>query len=213
MPSDDGRIEELLRVLDHPVPAVTAEAIARRARRHRWPVRWAAAVLLLIGAAGAAFAFPGSPLRRWVAGIVARWSGGPATVAPPSPAPRSDSGSAGLAVPPGDALVIQFEGAAAGEVRVILADRPDVLVRAGTGRASFTSENRRLRIDARGVADTFAVEIPNAAPRVEIRVSGSRVFLKDGARTTAAVPADSTGRYRIPLAGQRHPAEPERVRP
>ena len=83
MPIDDGRIDELLRVLDHPVPAVTAQEIAGRAARGPSRVRWAAAVLLTAGIAGAAFALPASPLRTWVAGVMKRWSEqGPKATAP-----------------------------------------------------------------------------------------------------------------------------------
>jgi len=198
MPTDDGRIEELLRVLDHPVPAVTAEAIVRRATPRRRPMRWAAAVLLTLGAAGAAFALPSSPLRRWVAGVVERWSGERAP-GPRRTAQEGDRG-AGIAVVPGDALLVLFDGSAAGAVRVVLADRADVLVRAGTNRASFTSGDARLLIDTRGVPDTFTVEIPRAALRVEIRAGRSRLFLKDGERVTATVAPDSAGVYVLQLS-------------
>ncbi len=199
MPIDDGRIDELLRVLDHPVPAVTAQEIAGRAARGPSRVRWAAAVLLTAGIAGAAFALPASPLRSWVAGVMKGWSEeGPKATAPARPQePRREG--AGIAVAPGNALVIQFDGAAAGEARIVIADRADILVRAGAGRAAFTSEVSRLLIDTHGLADTFAIEIPRDAPRVEVRVHGSRVFLKEGDRLTAGRPAGGDGAYRVPL--------------
>lgn len=198
MPIDDRRIDELLRVLDHPAPAVTAEAIARRARGPS-RVRWAAAVLLTVGIAGAAFALPASPLRSWVAGVMKRWSGEDAKATAPARPQEPAREGAGIAVAPGNALVIQFDAAAAGEARIVVADRADILVRAGAGRAAFTSEDSRLLIETQGLADTFAIEIPRDAPRVEVRAHGSRVFLKEGDRLTVGRPADADGVYRIPL--------------
>jgi hypothetical protein len=200
MGPDDERINQLLRALDHPVPQVTADAIARRAARRPPRVRWAAAVLLALGAAGAAFALPGSPLRRWVVAVAERWSGAPAPTAP-RPSQEGDRGDAGagIAVDPGAGLLVLFEAPAAGGVRVNLADRSDVLVRAPRGHASFTSGGARLTIASRGVPDTFTVEIPRTAPRVEIRAGSSRLLLKQGERVMATVEPDSGGAYLLPL--------------
>lgn len=101
-------VQALLRALDHPVPKVTAEAIAARARapdRARPAWRWAAAVLLTLGVAGAAFALPGSPLRRWASTLGAvvtgrdRTDAGPGSASAPQ-APSPNRGWAGIAVPP-----------------------------------------------------------------------------------------------------------------
>ena len=64
---DEGEILELLRQVDHPLPAVDAEALAARARGIGlvWG-RWAAGILLVLGTVGAAYAVPGSPVRGWV---------------------------------------------------------------------------------------------------------------------------------------------------
>jgi hypothetical protein len=201
MPTDDDRIDVLLRVLDHPVPDVTAEAIARRASRRGLPLRWAAGVLLALGAAGAAFALPGSPLHRWVVGLAEDRSGGPG--APRTPVPsQEDRGSAGIAVDPGQTLLVVFEGPRTGDVRVTLDDREDLVVRALAGTASFTSENTRLVIGSRDSTGSFSIRIPRAAPRVEIRVRESRLFLKEHERVVSAVTPDSSGVYALRLGAQ-----------
>jgi hypothetical protein len=41
--------------------------------------------------------------------------------------------------------------------------------------------------------------VPRGAPRVEIRVEGTRVFLKEGERVTAVGSAASPGPYLLPL--------------
>jgi hypothetical protein len=164
-------------------------------------VRWAAAVLLALGAAGAAFALPGSPLRRWVVSVAERLSGVrvPTT---PRPSQEGDRGeaAAGIAVDPGTGLLVLFVPPAAGAVRVSLAERPDVLVRAPRGHASFTSAGARLTIASHGTPDTFTVEIPRRAARVEIRTGSSLLLLKEGERVSTAVEPDSVGSYLLPLA-------------
>ena len=197
MPIDDDRIDVLLRALDHPVPDVTAETIARRASRRGLPLRWAAGVLLALGAAGAAFALPGSPLHRWVVGLAGRRSEG-AEAKAPVPA-QDDRGSAGIAVDPGQRLLVVFEGPLTGDVRVTLDDREDLVVRALAGAASFTSENTRLVIGSRDSTGSFSIRVPRAAPRVEIRARESRLFLKEHERVVSAVTPDSTGAYLLRL--------------
>jgi hypothetical protein len=201
---DDGGMDglrALLETLDHPVPPVSAESIADRARRRSFTgvPRWAAAILLTLAAAGAAFAIPGSPVRGWVAEIAA----GPRR-SPPQPragpiqGPAETGASAGIAVAPGQALIIELTGAGAGGLaRVSLADGAEVVVRAPAGAARFTSEADRLLIERREGQDTFAIEIPRTASRVEIRLGGKRVLLAQAGRVTSAEPAGADGVYSI----------------
>jgi hypothetical protein len=208
MSLEDERMDEvnaLLRALDHPVPTITAESLAARARargRVGTPLRWAAAIGLALGAAGAAFAIPGSPLPGWVSTIATRLRG--STVARPVDSvqtPVADRGTAGIAVPPGRSLLILFAGAGSGGLaRVSLADRAEVVVRAPTGAATFTSEADRLVIEDRNAPDTFAVEIPRSAPRVEIRVGGNPALVAERGRIVAAGAPDSAGTYTLRLA-------------
>lgn len=197
---DESRILGLLRQVDHAVPLVDPVALAGRLR---WTTpawgRWAAGILLVLGMAGAAFALPGSPVPRWFRSAVA-WVGGaelPQSSGEPDPAALM----AGIAAVPGPRFVIAFESPEpGGEARVTLSDGAQVTVRAPSGAAGYTSTPTRLVIANAGTGARFDITIPRKAPRVEIRVAGARVFLKNGTRITAARPAGADGAYLIPLS-------------
>ena len=189
---EDEEVAALLGALDSPGPAVDARSIAARARGvgngSYW--RWAASIALAVGIAGAAYAWPGSPLPRWVSRALA-WVGvgepgrGPA----PSGAERDES-SSGIAVAPGDDFLILFTNPD-GIVRVTLVESGEVVVRASVAATAFTSEANRIVIDNRATSATFEIQIPQAAPRVEIRAGDRTIFLKEGSRTLPDVPSDS----------------------
>jgi hypothetical protein len=209
-PDDDAMadVEALLRTLDHPVPPVTAESLALRARtaaaarqRVRPLVRWAAAIALAAGATGVAYALPGSPMPRWVAALVARldYRSEARPSKPTRPAVPARA-SAGIAVEPGRDLVIVFSRGTPGALgRVALSDGAEVVVRSPAGAATFTSDAGRLVIAGSGAPDTFAIEIPRRARRVEIRMGGAQVFLKDGERIHTRATRLANGAYEIPL--------------
>lgn len=198
---DEGEIFRLLRQVDHPLPAVHAEALAARARNIGlvWG-RWAAGILLVLGAAGAAYALPGSPIPQWMRSVAAMI----ARVDRVSPATRQaeapTASAAGIAAVPGRNYVIAFQSAEpGGRARVSLTGGAEVTVRAPGGAARFTSAADRLLIDNLGSGATFEIEIPRAAPRVEITVAGQRIFLKQGERVAAARSADGEGKYLVGL--------------
>jgi len=198
---EEETLGQLLRRVDHPAPRLSADAIATRAGAHAVrPLRWAAVAVLGLGLVGAAYALPASPLRGWIKSITAWMTGGrsrPLPVAEPAPAPPA----AGIAFPPGERTVIVFTRAQAlSEVRVSLTDGTDVVVRAPTGAATFNSQPDRLVIDNRDQVARFEIEVPRAAPWIEIRVGGAGVWRKEGARITPAPPQDSQQPYRIPLS-------------
>lgn len=196
-------LERRLRALDHEPPAVTAAALARRGAVSRtgWRWRWAAGVVLAVGFAGVAWAAPGSPLPGLVR-RVAEWvsGGGSVTPAPgPLPEPPAEAGDAGIALFPGANLVIEFtRSTGVGTAAVELTEEAEVSVRGPGGAATFTAEEERLLVERTGSPAAFVVRIPRAAPRVEIRVGPTRLFLKDGDRISAAAPPVD-GRYSLPL--------------
>ncbi len=210
-PDDDTMpdVIALLQTLDHPVPPVTAESVMIRAgaaapARGRVPplARWAAAIVLAAGAAGVAYALPGSPVPRWIAALTSRLE------ARPERQPREAGGaaarareSAGIAVAPGRDLVIVFSASTPGALaRVTLGDGAEVVVRSPAGGATFTSDAGRLLIQGPGAPDTVTIEIPRGARRVEIRAGGARVFLKDGASIDTGAARLGDGDFEIPLA-------------
>ena len=196
-------IHELLASLDHPVPPVSATAIAAlaetraraRTNRRQTALRWAAAVLLAV-------ATPGSPVLRWLTALVAPLRGTgdrPAT----TPAAQGDGHTretAGIAVPPGNRFTVLFAAdPVGGVVLVSFGEREEVLVQARPGAARFTTEPEGLRIEARSAVDTFAIEIPRTAARVEIRAGGTRLLVAERGRIVPARASDSLGRYRVSL--------------
>ena len=110
---------------------------------------------------------------------------------------------AGVAFAPGQRFVIVFTSSETeGEAHVRLTDGLELVVRAPSGAATFSSDADRLVIDNRRGTATFEIQIPRTAPRVEILVDGMRRFVKDGDRITANEPG-APGLYVIPLSAER----------
>lgn len=198
---DADEVNALLRLVDHPVPQHSAQAIVARVRpRVAWG-RWAAGVLLVATLGGAAYAAPGSPFRRLVNSTVTLLAGRSETrLVPPVQAPDVDPLGGGIAVEPGLALLIQFTAyQSAGDAHVSLTDGDMVTVRAPNGAATFTSDAERLIVDNTGSVSNFEIQIPRTAPRVEMRVGTERRYLKDRARVVAGTPADAQGMLRLSL--------------
>jgi hypothetical protein len=201
---DDSSVFALLRKVDHAVPVVDPEALVARLGWSSlgWG-RWVAGLLLPVSIVGAVYALPGSPLRQWIR-TAAVWIGGSQPPASSSRAEASTLPMAGMVAVPGPRFVIAFESPeSGGHARVSLTDGKHVTVRAPTGAASFTSAASRMGIANAGTGATFEIEIPRTAPRVEIRVAGARIFLKDGSRVTPDRPATVEGDYLIPLSPRR----------
>ncbi|MBA3258422.1 MAG: hypothetical protein H0T68_03015 [Gemmatimonadales bacterium] len=194
---DEGEIHALLRLVDHPSPGVRAESVVAGAVAGGggWR-RWAAGIVLALTLGGVAYAAPGSPVRNWARALL-EWGDDAPEFAPLPPPPEM----AGLAIAPGPALTVLFRSVSpAGHVRVSLGDGSEVRVRGPVGAATFTSDGGRLAIDNRSSDATFEIEIPRVAPRVEIRVAGERIFLKEGGRVSAAGGRAVGEVYLIPLA-------------
>ena len=201
---ENDELRSVLRHVDHRPPSIGVEAIIARSRR-RGPVwlRLAAGLLLSVGLASPAYAAPGSPLPGWLA-AAGRFLSGTAspkvTPSPEQPAPAPEL--AGIAITPGARLTIVFYATqSTGAANVSLIDGPDVVVRAPGGAATFTSEASRLVIDNRGSSANFQIDIPRAAPRVEIVLGATRLFLKEGVRIMVDAPAGTIDSYSLPLSG------------
>jgi hypothetical protein len=202
---EEDEVFALLRGLDHSPPRVSAHELAARANARRFnPNRWAAGLLVALGLAGAVYAAPGSPLKAWAkaaAGwIEARLAPAPVAPVPEVPPPAEDRGASGIAVAPGLKLVILFTShQAEGQAQVSLTDGDQVVVRGPIGAATFTSDADRLVVNNHGSPATFEIQIPRAAPQIEIRVEGDRIFLKEGSRITTPKSVEGPGPYLLPL--------------
>jgi len=205
---EEALVLDLLGHLDHPPPlvrvgTVVAAARARAARGPAWG-RWAAGILLALGAAGVAYAAPGSPLRGLVRRLVTWTDGTPRRTVSSSSAPQvagTEDVTGGIAVAPGDRFTIAFSADQPGGVAAVsLSEGGDVVVRALGGAATFGSDVDRLSIANDGSSARFQVEIPRQAPWVDIRVAGRGVLSKRGARVRAEGERDADGRYLVPLS-------------
>jgi len=200
-------IAERLAAVDHQAPAADPQWILRRARRpaHRVWQRVAAAVVIL-AAAGVAYSAPGSPLPEWVA-RVAQWFDSPAEEArtPETTAERESAAppaaGGGIAVMPGERFTIRFvRPQDRGIATVRLRPGAEVTARVYGGEATFTAGGGLLRIENKGTAGNYVIEIPEEAPWVSIEVGDGELFRKEGAQIVTAVPA-TQGLYLLPLAG------------
>ena len=204
---DDVELFELLKVLDHAPPRVTAASVVRRARLRRVSTRfaWAAGLGLSVALGGVAYAMPGSPVRAWIADIATALVGRDAPAPPvavPTPEPVPESSAAGIAVVPGQSLLMVIDaGAATARLEVALTDEMLVSARATQGGASFVADEGRLTVRLRE-SSTVEILIPRTAARVEIRARGTRVFLTDLGRVTTAGVAMGSDRYLVALPGR-----------
>lgn len=193
---DAAVLQHALAALDHarsriPVAAVVARA-TRHESRHR-AMRWAAVLALVVLGAGALYAVPASPLRRWVDRLLRK------RVSVVTPTDTTSSAS-GVALQPGQAhFRIVLAEPASGVVTITLTDGPAVDARRTSGAARFVAEIDGLRIEPTSAQAEFVIGIPRSAPWVEVMARGQRVFLKDGSRIITHIPPDSLGRYVVTL--------------
>jgi hypothetical protein len=203
---DEARAEEhhifgLLREVDHPQPEADPRVIlaAGRSPRARWE-RWAAGLLLVAAAGGAAYAAPGSPLPAALDRLVA-------TLAPTQHRTGTDTAAtdtappgAGIAVTPGDRLTIRFvvEGDSA-FANLSLTDGDEAVVRAMAGAATFSSDVDRLSVRSAGPA-RFEILIPRSAPWVEVLAGDTPVFRKRAADVVTETVPGADGRYDLKLS-------------
>lgn len=174
----------------------------------RAPTRWAtalkAASLLLFAATAAAAVVPDSPLREWIVGTVAEWTGGRPDGAGSTPAPGRATDAADaletVSIPVTGRAVVQIEDAAPG-LRVVVRD-------AGEERLAVTARGARFETGdgSIGVAGPLGpelvVELPRSASAARIS-AGERILLdRERGRTTVHVAADTTaGELVLTLGG------------
>jgi hypothetical protein len=196
---EERRIFGLLSRVDHASPAVDPRILLGegRASGGQWGRR-AAAVVLGVAIAGAAYALPGSPLPAALdkllgTGVARRDS------APEIRRDRVSAPPAGIAVPASDGLVIRLLAEGEGAVASIELTRDqEVVVRAVEGSATFTSDPGRLTVQSSGPV-RLEIYIPRTAVSVEVRSGSTLLFRKlTGGPVSEAAP-DSAGRYIIPL--------------
>jgi hypothetical protein len=201
--NEDSAMLDLLESLDHPVPSTSAAEVIRASRRARSAAWRRAAMipLLVLGAAGTAYALPGTPVRAWLEDMFgddtsAERAAGQADALSPEPEPTG-----GLAVDPGRSMVVLLEDPAPGGViEASLYDGPFVEATAHGGTASFASDEGRITVRGGDRSTRLVVRVPRNAAHVEIRVEGRTVFVKMGeAVSVPAAAAAGDGVWTIPV--------------
>jgi hypothetical protein len=208
--AEEHRIFSLLREVDHPPPVVDPRVVLAAGSRPRtqWG-RWAAGILLVAAAGGAAYATPGSPLPAALDRLMAML----APTQPPAGADTAATDTAppgsGIAVTPGDRLTIRFlvEGDSV-FATLWLTDADEVVVRAVKGAATFSSDVDRLLVRSAGTAG-FEILIPRSAPWVDVLAGDTLVFRKQAARLVTQTGLAADGRYRLILSS---PSPPDSAR-
>ena len=203
---DDARVEEhhvfgLLREVDHPLPDADPRVILASGPRPRirWE-RWAAGLLLVAAAGGAAYAAPGSPLPRALDRLVAMLAPTQSPPAADSSASDAAAPGAGVAVTPGDRMTIRFVAESDGAFATLsLTDGHEVVVRAVEGAATFSSDVERLSVSSAGPV-RFEILIPRSAPWVEVLAGDTPVFRKRAAKVVTETEPGPDGRYGLRLS-------------
>src|SRR5262245_17586625 len=204
---DIREIAALLETLDGPSPRLDLAAIIAKADQtpriqgRFTTLRRAAALLLVVGLAGAVYALPGSPVRRWVHDV--------ARTMTPKPRPATEQPQeAGISILPEERLVVLFKLDAAqgnGLASLSLTDGTEVRVHAPPGAATYSCVPGRIEIEVRDLSSPFVVQVPRSAPWVEIRADETSLFLKESSRVTTSSPAGPGDHYILQLE-RRSPA-------
>lgn len=195
---EEHRIFGLLSQVDHPIAALDPRILLaeRRNSGGEWGRR-AAAVIIGATIAGAAYALPGSPVPAVLDRLLG--TGGGRQDSRPAIPPERDAPPAGIAVPAENGLVIRLVAEGEDAVAIIeLTEDEEVVVRAVGGSATFTSDPRRLTVRSSGPV-RLEIRIPRTATSVEVLAGSTPVFQLLTGGPVSRTPADSLGRYTIPL--------------
>jgi hypothetical protein len=177
-------IASALRALDGPLEVERAKAAVRARLDARWDAdrvpagRWrahlgrAAAILLL--AAGAAYALPGSPVRGWIDGRV---GGDGATAVPAAVQEVSGEGAIEVGLDAGRIQVVLSGLPPGSTLDVVWTDRATARIVAAAGTSFSFGEGRAEAVVPPG---PVRVELPRGASAVSIEVDG-RMYLRGAA--------------------------------
>lgn len=191
-----GVVGDLLDLLDRPVDVggakarVRARLDARRAaeepkRALYLPLGRAAAILLF--AAGAAWAVPGSPVRDWISDTDGTASFEGATLDPASPQ-ALEGGGIEVEMPAGGIVIALSSVDGRSDVRLDWVDRPVARISAAAGSTYAFAEGRAEADVAPGAV---VLEVARSASSVTIEINGRLVFAGT-AESPTVTDADAT---------------------
>lgn len=158
-----------------------------------------AAGLVLLVAAAASAAVPGSPVRQWITGAVE-----PAPVVEPTvreiepvevDAPV-DAPPAGVSFAPGDDVEIVITGMEDATIRLVETDGRDVTVaaRGATTDPTFSTGSGVIEIRG-GVGGVLTIQLPRSLRSARLLVDGELYAEKEAGALHLRVPADSDGAH------------------
>jgi hypothetical protein len=143
-------------------------------RGQPWYIGRAAALLLLT--AGAAYAFPGSPLRDWISGESAA-AGGQAELGDPLAQEAPESVGIGVDVPDGRIRITVRGMLPESELEVVWLDAPTAQISAAPGSTYSFAEGHA---EATVTSGPVRIEVPRTASMISIEVNGRMVLQRSG---------------------------------
>ncbi len=193
-------IVSALDALDYPIRPASAGQIIDRARARAAGRRWrfgAAAVVML--AASAAAALPGSPLRRWIASRAAV-EGRETPRAGVTAAPAPPAAMNGVTTPAGDSVEVAFSvWQDSGSLVVRRIDEPEVRIRSTEFPAGYQVRPAGVLVDNSGSRASYEAHVSSRARLLRVTVSGRTVLELRGGRVLVGPAARGDGSYVISL--------------
>ncbi len=191
-----GFVADALSGLDEPFALAPAREAVRarasrgrlvRARTVRRSLRRAAGVALFLGAAGAAWAMPGSPVPGWLSRLEGSAEAGSTAAASPSAQTGVQMDMAS-----GPARIVLTGAGPGTEIEVVLVDGTTAAVTAPRGTRYATSQGR---IEAAVAPGAVRVRLPRGVHPATLEVSG-RIYLRntDAGLQVPGPATDRTGR-------------------
>lgn len=193
----ERRVFGLLEQLDHEAPGLDWKAV-ESASRGGGGLLIAASIACIL-AAGLLYAFPDSPLRSWIDRMREE-----APAPGPAAGPDGQQPVSGLSMRPIAPFEIVFAGQQeSGEVRIAIADTPELEIRVLGAPVDLESGPDRVRVANLGSRSSYSVRLPDAGPTITVRVGDAVVLVRSGTELRTAAPRDASGEYRIDLSRPR----------
>jgi hypothetical protein len=222
----DRNADELLALLDHPVPRIDARSIIAR-RKHTAGVKSAGApikqiaagITLLFVAFGAAAAIPASPLHKLIVSVAAKLGShqqrraGRVGVSAPL-ANQGTRGTSTLAFVPDSTLDIVFTQAQqSGAIHVVFVDGRELRVNSSSGPTSFTLGRHQILAENASSTASFDVSVPKGLHSIRILIGPDTVLQRNGFEIQTVGTRDAPASFTVPLsAGGRNPLTAYKIR-
>lgn len=205
----DDELSRMLALIDHPVPALRANDVMRRARMRsgrRTALAAAAGVILVASVATAAV--PGSFLRRSLQHLIDGRRAVP--LARQSSDIAASAAARGIAFAPGPQVDVDFRAEQlSGALQVRWADVPSVMLAqtGSSGDAHYALTPGGVIVDNRGSTASYSLVLPRTLARARVRIVGRLVFAKDADSVSCTGARVDSGSCVIEVAAEHSSAE------